>query len=190
MYAKKFTSYVFIELAQRFEKYSMFKRFLSWRQQRTRRHEAMKVLIALDIGSSSLRCSAYELLEDSNAVEALDGCSTQTKFRSIRPTTGRIALLLNQKAEGDDGSSSSSSLLDEIDRCVDECLKALREKHHEDGFSIVGLGFSTFVMNLVGVDENGQPVDEQATLSYACNAPLVAQECRNMKRYVYSRLLA
>jgi ribulose kinase len=141
----------------------------------------MKVLVALDIGSSSLRCSAYELLEDGEhkgVVEILEGCSVQTKFRSIRPTTGRIAL--NQQAAGDD--DSSASLLDEIDKCVDECLKILRDKHQENGFTIVGFGFSTFVMNLIGVDETGRPVDEEATLSYACNAPLVAQECRNMKR--------
>lgn len=88
---------------------------------------------------------------------------------------------------GGSHSSHSCLLLDEIDAMVDDCLVALR-KHMTDPFRIVGLGFSTFVMNLVAVDEYGQVVGEAATLSYACQCPHVSDACRKLKRYVVENL--
>ena len=142
----------------------------------------MQVILALDIGSSSARCSAYRILDNSTSsssttVEALEGCSSQRKIRSVQPNTGKIIL------NGTNGGESYN-LLDEIDASIDSTLEALRELCADEQFQVVAVGFSTFVMNLIGVDENGIPVGEEATLSYACNSPQVAEECRNLKRFV------
>ena len=130
----------------------------------------MQVILALDVGSSSARCSAYRILKDDpTTVQALNDCSAQRKIRSVQPNTGKI------KLTGED-----CSLLDEIDACVDTTLQALRD--NGESFQVVGLGFSTFVMNLVGVDKNGHVVGEEATISYACNTREVANECRTLRR--------
>lgn len=142
----------------------------------------MNVILALDVGSSSARCSAYQLVKDAETdmmtLEALDECHAQRKLRSVEPNTGNV-ILNGQTEEGE-----SYNLLDEIDACIDTTLQALRECHDEESFQVVGLGFSTFVMNLIGVDDQGNPVGEKATISYACNSPAVAEECRNLKRFV------
>ena len=70
-------------------------------------------------------------------------------------------------------------LLDEIDSCIDEILNKLDEHS-----VVVGLGFSTFCMNLIGVDNRGRIVGEEATLSYACNNGRVVQECKRLKKCV------
>lgn len=139
----------------------------------------MQVILALDIGSSSARCSAYRIVDDSTSttIKALDGCTFQRKIRSVQPNTGKI--LLNGTNEGE-----SYNLLDEIDASIDATLEALREHCADEPFQVVAVGFSTFVMNLIGVDKNGNPVGEEATISYACNSPQVAEECRNLKRFV------
>lgn len=142
----------------------------------------MQVILALDVGSSSVRCSAFRILQDDRtvqSVQALDGCNAQRKMRSVEPNTGNI--ILNGKS---DETGESYSLLDEIDACIDTTLDALREKYSHDDFQVVGLGFSTFVMNLVAVDSNGDVVGPEATLSYGCNSPSVVQACKDMKRFV------
>lgn len=95
-------------------------------------------------------------------------------FQAIDPVTGRIKM---------QDTVHGRYLLDEIDSVIDECLAALR-KHVMDPIQIIGLGFSSFVMNFVAVDENGTLVGEMATLSYACQSPEVALACRKLKRYV------
>lgn len=47
---------------------------------------------------------------------------------------------------------------------------------------IVAVGFSSLVMNLVGVDAEGIPVGDEATLSYACNLPQVATKVKELQR--------
>jgi len=144
--------------------------------------------LALDVGSSSARCSAYRIVDSDDApattVQEIDGCYAQRKIRSVRPNTGKIILT----GETDD-KGEVYNLLDEIDGCIDTTLQALCERHANETFQVVGLGFSTFVMNLVGVDCNGNPVGEEATVSYACNSPQVAEECRNLRRFVPCFLL-
>jgi len=140
----------------------------------------MNVILVLDVGSSSVRCSAYQIDENENdgtsttSVEALDGCYAQLKIRSVQPNSGKI--ILNGVKED---TGECYNLLDEIDGCIHKTLASLRE-HDFSSFQIVGLGFSTLVMNLIGVDKNGYVIGEEATISYACNSPEVAQKCRNL----------
>jgi gluconokinase len=128
----------------------------------------MQVILALDIGSSSVRCSAYRIVDkDTTTTTPLEQCCR--KIRCVQPNTGKIQL------ETEEGGS----LLDEIDACVEMILQDLRQYWD---FQVVGLGFSTFVMNLVGVDSSGNVVGQEATLSYACNSSDVVKECRNLRK--------
>lgn len=67
-----------------------------------------------------------------------------------------------------------------IDQCIDNVLSSLRPSH--SSYHIVAIGFSSFVMNLVGVDEMGEPVGNEATCSYACNRKDAVDECERVKQ--------
>lgn len=126
----------------------------------------MHVILALDIGSSSIRCSAYQI-GDHGTTTPLEQYSRT--IRSVQPNTGKIQL---ETAEG-------KSLWDEVDACIDTILQDIRQNYAS--FQVMGLGFSTFVMNLVGVDCSGNVVGEEATLSYACNSSEVVDKCRKLR---------
>lgn len=147
----------------------------------------MQVILAVDVGSSSVRCSAYRVVDDDSStasVQALDGCSAQSKLRSVEPNSGKIILMGTHDSSKQEGESRDYSLLEEIDACIDTTLIALRERYPPASLQVIGLGFSTFVMNLVAMDKNGVIVGSEATLSYACNTPQVANECRSLRRFV------
>ena len=74
-------------------------------------------------------------------------------------------------------------MLDDIDSCVDATLDKIRKKYgaSKSSYIVSAVAFSTFVMNLVGIDRNGKPVGNDATLSYACNTPEVARECEAIR---------
>jgi gluconokinase len=166
----------------------------------------VKIILAVDIGSSSTRCSPWVLQRSLNedqvegsragkdgpsisfgvkplAAAFIDGegdglMRSVRQVRAVHPNTGRIA--------------SVPLLLDAVDEVVDETLERLRSMSSSSSsrpttfaFEVMGIGFTSFVMNLIGVDENGKPVDDdKATLCYACNTPEVAGHVRTLKRYV------
>lgn len=99
-------------------------------------------------------------------------------MRCVEPNSGKIRLHGNEES-----NDSAIHLFDEIDNCVDETLQKVREHFPRSDFAIVAVGFSSFNMNLVGVNSEGKVI-ECATLSYACNLPEVADECRVLRRYV------
>jgi gluconokinase len=137
------------------------------------------VILALDIGSSSLRCTAYhcaaitatsdETGTNSDQYNVL--ASSSYKRKSIEPLTGRILV---------DGVDSNN-LFDEIDQCVDDVVHQL-----SDDTMVMAIGFSTLVMNLIGVDCHGVPIGNDATMSYACQTTAVNEEVEQLKRYVQS----
>lgn len=135
-----------------------------------------EIILALDIGSSSIRCSAYKIVSNDGGkagtkVEPMsDDSFAVRQMRTVEPNTGKIML----QTEG------GTNLLDEIDGIIDECLEKLRNS--ADEIRVVGLAFATFCMNLIAIDENGKPVGKEATLSYACSTPAVGEECRWLKR--------
>lgn len=133
-----------------------------------------EIVLTLDIGSSSIRCGAYKVIGDSK-VERLEGCFASRVLRTVEPNTGKIELR----------TEHGKSLLDEIDAIVDETLENLRK--YPTSARVVGMGFASFCMNLIAVDASGIPVGKEATLSYACSTPTVADVCKRLKRYVRSR---
>ena len=174
-----------------------------------------QIILALDVGSSSVRCSAYKLLTAAHqdddddgqqgTVESILGCFAKRDLRSVQPNTGKILHLVQQEQrrqpdgdacttnDGDDEDDrdddnnkckGTTFLFDDIDDCVDETLQALRTRYNHRDFIVVGVGCSSFVMNLIGTDTNGQPVGSLASMSYACNDFDVVRYCRSLKRYV------
>lgn len=131
----------------------------------------MELVIAVDIGSSSVRCSAYSL-EKGGTVSSLDNCLTSRAVRSVQPNTGKIQLQIPE-------NGNQKELFDIVDECIDELLEILRKEFKQ--IHIVGIGISSFVMNLVGIAADGSIVGSEASISYACNAPQVAQQCRNLR---------
>ena len=147
------------------------------------------IILAIDAGSSSVRCIGYKYHGDnkedthdidndnindnqliSPLVTAMDGISHTLSMSAIDPNTGHIHI---------------QQVLSAIDECVDEVLCLLRSTQDNtssnDGYQIIAIGFSTFVMNLVGVDMNGDPVSDVATCSYACNRDDVVRECQTLR---------
>lgn len=156
-----------------------------------------KIILTLDVGSSSIRCSAYEYYSDSKAsdcrVSAVDDCKCVCKVSCIRPGHGHISL--SRSLHPENHQTNSMSLLDDIDNCVNECVEKLRSHYQNASFSIISIGLTTFVMNLIATDINGNPCGEKMTLSYACNRMEVNDVCRQLKsqlgpdveRKLYSR---
>jgi gluconokinase len=133
-----------------------------------------QIIITIDVGSSSVRSSAYAL-HSGGTLSSPSMASASRPKRSVQPNTGKIVL----KGVGD-----SPSLMDLVDQCVDETLQKLRELFGRDQqWEVLGIGFSTFVMNLVGVSADGAVVGEEASISYACNSAAVAEEVQALKRY-------
>ena len=89
----------------------------------------------------------------------------------------------NGEASTAETNTSTHSLFDDIDNCIDEVLNKLR-LHFDNSkvpFRILGVGISSFVMNLIGIHKNGTVGNEESTLSYACNSSEVVQECIKLK---------
>ena len=146
-------------------------------------HEAdAGVILSLDVGSSSVRCSAFEICwaaseqKGEHRASKISSCvASSRRLRRSVDSQGRIAW-----RNGPD--SEAANLLDVIDECVDEVLTHLQQNHGLDGKRIKGVGLSTFAMNLVGVNRLGKVIGEVATMSYACQIPEVNAEVEKLKR--------
>ena len=148
-----------------------------------------RLILAIDIGSSSIRCSAYRMVTSDDdkgsastctsrrVVASVEGCSSSIKMQGVEPNTGKVRIY--RKNDGGD----EQCMLDDIDSCVDVTLDKIREKYgaSKSSYIVSAVAFSTFVMNLVGIDGSGKPVGNDATLSYACNTPEVARECEAIR---------
>jgi len=145
------------------------------------------LILTLDVGSSSIRCSAHrgahsQPNERYPEIKTIPEFTIVRKLSSVHPNTGKIILYhypsSNDSFNNNEKSEDKSNLLmDTIDICIDEILNKIGEN-----FEVIGLGFSTFCMNLIGVDRCGKVVGEEATLSYACNDVQVVQECERLKK--------
>ncbi len=118
--------------------------------------------LAVDIGSSSVRCSAYVLRLDGE-VTFIPGTMAQVKRDAIRP----------------DGSVDAECVLQDVESVLDTCLCLVRGKGMGQYVAVVG--FAAFVMNLVGVDQEGRPITP--VLTYADRHPstgLYVERLRNL----------
>jgi len=163
----------------------------------------LELILAIDIGTSSIRCSAYQIhhpsppsssaSEDDDdddttittsstypCIQYLPGSLSAKPISMIEPNSGKIYLFPRQQTY-DKEHIQNPSIFDWIDKCMAETIQFLRQ-YTSSSFHIRGIGFSSFVMNLIGVDQWGLILHPHATFSYACNTVQVQQECQQIQR--------
>jgi len=118
------------------------------------------LILAIDIGSSSVRCAAYDWSDGFTCL-----ITSGKKLRVLHPGSGRIY---------------AEQVADAVDGAIDETIDQLKN-HMDSPYKIIALGLSSFVMNLVGVGEEGELLGDEWTLSYACNTDDVSEEVRTLK---------
>lgn len=107
--------------------------------------QSSSLVLVVDIGSSSIRCSAYGVLEQGGEWTYVGGSMQQCKNNSL--------------------DQSVLEILERVDQVIDRCMKFLRDKHLGD--QVVAIGFSSFVMNFIGLDGSGKVITP--ILTYANN---------------------
>jgi gluconokinase len=151
----------------------------------------MKIVISVDIGSSSVRCLAYNVDAEqvNNVCVKHVICSSSIQYRSVQPNTGKIAVT-SKHLDDCTNTDETISILDMVDSCVGKVLKQLNQTESFCGSApstnnsdkIIAIGISTFVMNLVAIDQDGYLLGDEYTMSYACNTGDVAREVLEIKK--------
>jgi len=175
---------------------------------------ATRIILAIDVGSSSVRCTAYEYGHSATTSSEGDGDGDgdgDEKIATI-PIPRCSSSIQRQGVEPISGAIRTNDLLDAVDCSVDEVLAKLGERSRDQlqnfrDFRVEAVGFSTFVMNMVAVDDTGELValfggnstDRDKTtnhpetngaatptttisVSYACNTPEVNKECQRLRQ--------
>ncbi|OQR94669.1 chitin synthase (Chitin-UDP-GlcNac-transferase) [Thraustotheca clavata] len=114
-------------------------------------------IIVIDIGSSSVRASAYVFLNDEWI--CIKGSLHQHTMQALSA----------------DGTANFQAIRSAVERVVDATLQWLNGK---GGFNVVALGFSSFAMSFVGVNEGGTPVTRVYT--YAGQSSVQAAELQEL----------
>mmetsp|Transcript_48489 Transcript_48489/g.56669 ORF Transcript_48489/g.56669 Transcript_48489/m.56669 type:complete len:568 (+) Transcript_48489:886-2589(+) len=119
-------------------------------------------------------------------IEPISLSSSSISRRNVEPNTGNILLFHNyrdRESNVPNVQKSATTLFDDVETCIDKTLSQLREKivNATTTFSIIGIGFSTFCMNLIGVNHQNQLISNEDTMSYACNSPEISKECQTLK---------
>lgn len=109
------------------------------------------LVIALDIGSSSVRCSAYD--ETGSYVEPT------RQVQSYRASA--------------DGSLPLDTVILACEQVMDACLDSLRQLQRIQ--QVVGVGLSSIAMSWLGVDANGSPTTPIYTYANRHGAPKAAE---------------
>lgn len=131
----------------------------------------MSVVLAVDIGSSSVRCFAY--LRD-------DSLSLEEQCRSLK----RIAAG-DEKAPGQPdaaGRFHSYILLSAANKAVTKCLEALRRMGR---YHVAAIGFDCFAMSLIGTDETGHAATP--VYSYAERGPTTGFYAQRLREILRAR---
>ena len=111
------------------------------------RDSATDLILVIDLGSSSVRASAY-----GTDAERLEGASAS------RPA--------HQAADGTFDPHTLTQLTEEV---VGECLALVRRRPRE--FRFIGVAWTSFAMSLLGVDRDGLPVTPVYTYADARSGP-------------------
>ena len=124
------------------------------------------VVLVIDIGSSSVRCSPYNIsIENPNDIRLLVECTQKITYNLNQ---------VNRKLIDEKGNESypSTQILKIVDAVVSRCIHSLR-CHGKDSVSINAIGISSFAMNIFGVNDSGDvctPLFTYATSSTPTNA--------------------
>ncbi|CAM9646424.1 unnamed protein product, partial [Ectocarpus fasciculatus] len=118
------------------------------------------VYLVVDIGSSSIRCTAFAVAKAPQAAES--DHSTDDRCLSLVP--GSVQRVATEPFDG--GNADVASIVSGVNDVVDRCIVYLRKLGVR---KIAKVGFSSFAMNLCGVDGDGRVVTPAYT--YASVAP-------------------
>mmetsp|Transcript_13801 Transcript_13801/g.24516 ORF Transcript_13801/g.24516 Transcript_13801/m.24516 type:complete len:532 (+) Transcript_13801:181-1776(+) len=124
------------------------------------------LVLSVDIGSSSYRCSAYDF-----GNHASNGKSIKDELPEF--VQGSLAMVPHRLDDegGLDVEKLYQGLEDCVDKCVEQCVKLYGNQVQ---FSTIAI--SCFVMNLFGVNSAGKPVTK--LLSYAAANDQVQRESK------------
>ena len=100
-------------------------------------------ILVVDVGSSSIRASPYEVDSEKNSLHAYPHAKCVIKIRSPRIS--------------EFGTANPVAFEKAAKTSISECIKTMHV-HNKNGFKILALGFDCFVMNWLGVNEKGVPV--------------------------------
>jgi len=121
-------------------------------------------IIVVDVGSSSIRASPYEI-----------------KKNELHPYPDlKCATIIGSPMMSEYGTANPKAFLEATHTAITVCTEALRSYNTKTGFTILALGFDCFVMNWMGVDETGEPVTPLYT--YADSHPGSSRAARRMRR--------
>lgn len=100
-------------------------------------HSNAPLFLVIDIGSSSIRCSAFVIPDDGPPIFIPE--SIQRSLGSSIQDSGEKQSLHN-----------ANQILERVNTVVDQCLAFLRQ--HQLHQHIIAIGFTSFVMNFFGVN--------------------------------------
>jgi gluconokinase len=124
-----------------------------------------KVVLAIDLGSSSLRCSAYtyHLSEDLYSIALIEDSVQQLHKQSIP-----------------DGFGDADEILKDVTEVVQRCLLTLKEKNFT---RVDAVSMASFAMNLVGVNETGAAVTRVVTYASEFAEPFVPVDTAALREH-------
>ena len=101
-------------------------------------HMQRQYILVVDVGSSSIRASPYEIDTEKNSLHAHPHAKCVIKIRSPRIS--------------EFGTADPVAFEKATRTAISECIKTMHV-HNKNGFKIIALGFDCFVMNWLGVNE-------------------------------------
>ncbi|DAZ92855.1 TPA: hypothetical protein N0F65_012471 [Lagenidium giganteum] len=133
------------------------------------RYRASPVVIVIDIGSSSVRASCFALVRDGDRAEwvLVAGSMKQTPLDCI----------------DQHGCAQIAPVAQAVEEAMDHAVEFLRVTGL--AANVAGVGFSTFVMNFLGVDAAGAPITPIFT--YAGRRAETAECARHLREVLHAR---
>ncbi|TYZ54286.1 hypothetical protein PybrP1_009359, partial [[Pythium] brassicae (nom. inval.)] len=161
-------------LARRRQQHQQRQRFLSGRAPSPQYRNAPLVLV-VDVGSSSVRASCYAMVRDGDG----DKRAAMPVWVLLEGSLQQLPLAaIDERGEADIAQLAAS-----VESLVDDVLAFLRAAGLTS--RLVGVGFSTFAMNLLGVNAAGVPVTPVYT--YAGRRPSTAAHARQLRELLTAR---
>ncbi|KAG3116210.1 hypothetical protein PI124_g5387 [Phytophthora idaei] len=129
-------------------------------------YRGLPVVIVVDVGSSSIRASCFALVSEAQWV-LIDGSLQQQHVSSI----------------GVHGEADGTKIAASVEKILDQTMDFLRATDLTQ--ELIGVGFSTFAMNVLGVDTKGDVVTTVYT--YAGRRKATAEWAKELQERLEAR---
>jgi sugar (pentulose or hexulose) kinase len=129
---------------------SQRKRDKNAKERRAAERRYNDVILVIDIGSSSIRCTPFKKSStDDKEIILLQKSAQKIPFKLSGCTDDRLSSNCEEL-------NPAIRVLNVVDRAVEKCIYSLRNLYEID--RIHGIGISSFAMNIVGIDDNLSPI--------------------------------